>query len=67
MSSFHLAVVDETARCVADRLSADSGGQQPGWEALAPEKQVELTEDVAFFFLAQSQAMVNLFPGEDVP
>lgn len=57
---FRLALVDETARCVAEQLSTDADGHQPTWETLSRRKQVELTEHVASIFLAQERAMHRL-------
>lgn len=55
--TFRLALVDETARCLADHLPAESGGHRLRWEALTRGQQVELTEHVAAIFIAQDQAM----------
>jgi len=59
-SQFRLAVVDETAKCVTNKLAADAGGELAYWEALSPAERVEITEHVAFILLAESQAMANL-------
>jgi len=56
--SFRLAVINETAKCVANELCA--GGQHPSWDELTPAKQVELIEHVAFISMAEGQAMSNL-------
>lgn len=57
---FRVSLVDETARCLADRQSAATGGQRPSWEALTSDQQSNLAENIAGIFLAQDQAMHNL-------
>ena len=57
---FRLAVVEETAKCVANELCAGTGGEHPSWDDLTPADRVELIEHVAFFSMAEGQAMSNL-------
>jgi hypothetical protein len=59
-SAFRVALVDETARCVAEQRSFLSRGRERSWKALAADEQVNLTEFVASVFAAQDQAMANL-------
>ncbi|ANP73016.1 hypothetical protein [Cryobacterium arcticum] len=57
---FRVALVEETARCLADQQSAATGGERPRWEELTALGQRDLTDNIAGIFLAQDQAMHNL-------
>ena len=65
--SFRLAVVEETAKCVANELCTGTEGQHPSWDELTPAKRVELIEHVAFISMAEGQAMSNLVERGEVP
>ena len=58
--AFRVELVDETARCFADQLSAETQGRQPRWDWLTSEQQFDLVEIIAGISLAESQAMSNL-------
>jgi len=54
---FRLAVVDETARCLADQLAAEAGEGQADWEGLSRRQQMRLIEHVAGVMMAQDRAI----------
>ena len=58
--AFRLAVVDETARCLANQLAADTGEAQAAWEALSRRERMRLIEHVAGVMMAQDGAIQNL-------
>jgi hypothetical protein len=64
---FRVNLVDETARCLADRQSAATGGERPLWEALTSQQRDDLADNIAGIFLAQDQAMTNLVERGLVP
>ncbi|MDY7528121.1 MULTISPECIES: hypothetical protein [unclassified Cryobacterium] len=57
---FRVALVDETARCLADQQSTATAGQRPRWADISSVQQNNLTENIAGVFVAQDQAMHNL-------
>lgn len=57
---FRIDLVEETARCVADKQSLGTDGETPRWAELPHHTQRNLIENIARTFLAQDQAMHNL-------
>jgi hypothetical protein len=57
---FRVALVDETARCLAEQQSTATAGQRPRWAELTSVQQNNLAENIAGILLAQDQAMHNL-------
>ncbi|WP_130176565.1 hypothetical protein [Cryobacterium sp. SO1] len=57
---FRVALVDETARCLAEQQSTATAGQRPRWAELSSVQQNNLAENIAGIFLAQDQALHNL-------
>jgi len=60
-SPFRVKLIDETARCLSNQFSISTDGQRPSWDALTREQQYNLTEYIARIFLAQDEALHNLY------
>ena len=57
---YRVDFVDETARCLANHQSLVTHGKLHHWAGLTEDQRTQLTEYVAWVFLAQEQAMENL-------
>ena len=57
---YRVDFVDETARCLANHWSLITKGESLDWAERTVAERAQLTEDVAWVFLAQEQAMENL-------
>lgn len=58
--ALRVALVSETARCLADQQSSATGGRRPRWVSLTRAQQSNLAENIAGIFLAQDEAIANL-------
>jgi hypothetical protein len=57
---FRVALVEETAVCLTDQLSADTAGETPRWDELTTEQQDNIVGHAARYFLAHDEAMHHL-------
>lgn len=59
-SPFRVALIDETAKCLADQRAEATVGNEPSWTALSEMERDALTESIAWTFSAMDQALSNL-------
>jgi hypothetical protein len=60
-------LVEETSRCMADQRSLRQGGPSTKWDDLSSIQKSDLTELVAWVFLAQEKAMDILIERGQLP